>query len=298
MGALLAVYWAGRSLLRPRAALLATLALGTMPLFVLEARQLTSDAPLIATLALALGALGRFAWPPDGRRRARDLAIALVSLALGTYAGGALLGFVLPVLAIVAALIIGYGLRPNERARLSPTAPAAQRARAWAATSRADRPLGASTLHPARAGWPARVRRRWALAAVALLVFAMTHLVAGKYSWLLGGVPRGGAPTKTFEALIRQLGFGLFPWSAVAIFALARPLTRLDGEGGSTNTRLAFVSLYLLVFAGLGFALSGYLTVVRERRPLRRAARHRAGASARSSTRRWRATAPSRSRAC
>ena len=51
----MAVYWAGRSLLRPRAALLATLALGTMPLFVLEARQLTSDAPLIATLALALG---------------------------------------------------------------------------------------------------------------------------------------------------------------------------------------------------------------------------------------------------
>ena len=61
VGALLAVYWAGRSLLRPRAALLATLALGTMPLYVLEARQLTSDAPLIATLALALGALDRFA---------------------------------------------------------------------------------------------------------------------------------------------------------------------------------------------------------------------------------------------
>ena len=74
----MAVYWAGRGLLRARAALLATLALGTMPLFVLEARQLTSDAPLIATLALALGGLGRFAWPPDGRRRARDLAIALV----------------------------------------------------------------------------------------------------------------------------------------------------------------------------------------------------------------------------
>ncbi len=48
----------------------------------------------------------------------------------------------------------------------------------------------------------------------------------------------------------------------MAIFALARPLTRLDGEGAGTNTRLAFVSLFLLVFAGMGFALSGYLTVV------------------------------------
>jgi len=72
VGALMAVYWAGRSLLRPRAALLATVALGTMPLFVFQARQLTSDAPLIATLALALGGLGRFAWPPDGKRSSPD----------------------------------------------------------------------------------------------------------------------------------------------------------------------------------------------------------------------------------
>jgi 4-amino-4-deoxy-L-arabinose transferase-like glycosyltransferase len=109
----MAVYWAGRSLLRPRAALLATVALGTMPLFVFQARQLTSDAPLIATLALALGGLGRFAWPPDGTRRGRDLAIGVVGVALGIYAGGALLGFVMPVLAIVAALVIGHGLKPN-----------------------------------------------------------------------------------------------------------------------------------------------------------------------------------------
>ena len=258
----MAVYWAGRSLLRPRAALLATLALGTMPLFVFEARQLTSDAPLIATLALSLGALGRFAWPPDGQRRARDLAIAIVSLALGIYAGGALLGFVLPVLAIVAALIIGYGLKPN--ASIGDVADGTGRSatRASAATSPPTASLGASTLKPgARAFLPFALL---GVAALGLLVFAMTHLVAGKYSWLLGGVPRAGAPTKTFEALIRQLGFGLFPWSAVAIFALARPLTRLDGDadGASTNSRLAFVSLYLLIFAGLGFALSGYLQVV------------------------------------
>ena len=72
--ALLAVYWAGAGLFRQRAALLATLALGTMPLFFLQARQLTSDMPLVAGLALALGGLGRFAWPGDGRRRWRDLA--------------------------------------------------------------------------------------------------------------------------------------------------------------------------------------------------------------------------------
>ena len=262
IGALMAVYWAGRSLLRPRAALLATLALGTMPLFVFESRQLTSDAPLIATLALALGGLGRFAWPPGGRRRARDLVIAIIALALGIYAGGALLGFVLPVLSIFGALVIGYGLRPNASAGdvTDGTAPLSD-----AGVGRdipADRPLGASTLKPgASAFLPFTLL---AVAAAGLLVFAMTHLVAGKYSWLLGGVPRSGPATKTFETLIRQLGFGLFPWGAVAIFALARPLTRLDGDGDGdvTNNRLAFVSLYLLVFAGLGFGLSGYLQVV------------------------------------
>jgi len=260
LGALMAVYWAGRSLLRARAALLAVLALGTMPLFVLEARQLMSDAPLIATLAVALGALGRFAWPPDGKRRELDLMIGLVSLALGIYAGGALQGFVLPVLATIGALIIGAGLRPNDAGAAIEDGTAPLSAPGVGRDITLDRTLGASTFAPGRrAMLPLAVL---ALAAVALLVLAMTTLVAGKYSWLLGGVPRGGAPTKTFEALIRQLGFGLFPWSAVAIFALARPLTRLDGEGVSTNTRLAFVSLFLLLFAGLGFAVSGYLNVV------------------------------------
>jgi hypothetical protein len=260
IGALMAVYWAGRSLLRPRAAVLATLALGTMPLFVFEARQLMSDAPLIALLALSLGALGRFAWPADGRRRASDLAIALASLLLGTYAGGALLGFVLPALAIVAAVIIGYGLRPNANAAEIVDGTGPLSAAGIGRDVSAERVFGASTLKPgARAFLPLALL---GTAAVAVLVIALVHLVAGKYSWVLGGVPRAGAPTKTFEALIRQLGFGLFPWSAVAIFALARPLTRLDGDGGATNSRLAFVSLYLLIFTGVGFALSGYLTVV------------------------------------
>ena len=259
IGALMAVYWAGRSLLRKRAALLAMLALGTMPLFVLEARQLNSDAPLIATLALALGGLGRFAWPPEGKRRERDLLIALAGLGLGIWAGGFLLGLVLPVLSIVLALIIGHGLRPTDATAVADgTGPLADAG--IGPDVPVDRSLGASTLSP-------RVRAFWAIAMLAVvagvaLVIALTGLTAGKYSMFLGAAPRAAAPTRTFDFLVRQLGFGLFPWSAVAIFALARPLTRLDGEGPATNTRLAFVQLFLLVTAGLGFALSGYLAVV------------------------------------
>ncbi len=262
LGALMAVYWAGAGLLRRRAGLLGTLVLGTTPIFVLEARQLTSDAPLLAGLALALGGLGRYAWPPNGRRRLADLAIGLAGLALGALAGGALSGVVLPLLALVAALVVGYGLIPVEAAVTDDgTGPLAEAG--IGPDIAAAQPLGAST-------WRVGARGFWvfaacAVAALVLLALAMTRAVAGKYSALLGGVPRAGAPTHTFDALIRQLGFGLFPWSAVAVFALARPLIRLDGDtapGSRTNPRLAFVELYLLFFAGLGFAFSSYRDIV------------------------------------
>jgi hypothetical protein len=61
---------------------------------------------------------------------------------------------------------------------------------------------------------------------------------------------------------VRELGFGMFPWSAVAVFALARPLIRLDGDGPPTNARLAFGQLFLFLFAGLGFALSTYRLII------------------------------------
>ena len=97
---------------------------------------------------------------------------------------------------------------------------------------------------------------------------------------------------------MRQLGFGLFPWSAVAIFALARPLTRLDGEGAATNARLAFVQLYLLVFAGLGFALSSYLHIVSATSRFVALPADRAGAGRVPGRGAGGQRAPSRSRAC
>ena len=122
--ALLAVYWAGAGLFRRRAALLSTLALGTMPLFFLQARQLTSDMPLVAGLALALGGLGRFTWPADGRRRWLDLGIAIgAGMLLGTLSGGALLGLALPALAVLGTVAVVWSLTPGGAA--------ARRRRAW-----------------------------------------------------------------------------------------------------------------------------------------------------------------------
>jgi hypothetical protein len=258
VGALMAVYWAGTGLFRARAALLGTLVLGTMTMFVLEARQLTTDVPLMAALALAMAGLGRYAWPASGKRRPRDLAAGVAGLAVGYLGGGALAGVVLPLLSLVAAIVVGWGLVPVETgvddgtadlapAGIGPDVPAGQ-------------PFGASALRPGARGF--LVFLAFGLVALGLLGASMTGLIAGKYSALLGGVPRSGAPTHTFETLVRELGFGMFPWSAVAVFALARPLIRLDGDGAPTNARLAFGQLYLFLFAGLGFAFSTYRLII------------------------------------
>jgi hypothetical protein len=262
VGALMAVYWAGTSLFRKRAALLGTLALGTMTMFVLEARQLTTDVPLMAAQALALAGLGRWAWPASGRRRFADLAAGLAGLVVGSAGGGVLTGAVLPVVALLAAVVVGWGLVPAETGVDEATAALAP---AGAGPDiPAGKPFGASALRPGARGFA--VFAALALGAVALLVASMTGLVAGKYSALLGGIPRSGAPTHTFETLVRELGFGMFPWSAVAVFALARPLIRLDGDGApgtaTTNARLGFGQLYLFLFAGLGFALSTYRLLI------------------------------------
>jgi hypothetical protein len=260
--AILAVYWAGLGLFRRRAAMLSALVLGALPIFVLESRQLISDMPLVAALALSLGGLGRFAWPADGVRRMLDLGVAGAGLLVGMYAGGALLGVGLPCLALAGSLLVGYGLRPRaEDAPADGTSPAELCARGVGRDVPADVSFGKGLFFQGRRG-------RLALPLLALLGVAVfvwtltTATVANKFSFLLGGVPRAGTPTTTFEFLVRQLGFGLFPWSALAIFALGRPLVRLGGGGETDGDRLAFVELYLLVFAAFGFALSSYFVLM------------------------------------
>lgn len=260
--ALFGVYWAGLGLFRRRAALLSVLALGTMSMFVLEARQLASDMPLIAALAWAIGGLGRWAWPPDGKRRGRDLGIAVVALGISFLSAGAAIGLLAPILALVAAILVGFGLRPVQ-------------ASAWDEVQDGSRELcepGVGPDQPAdRTLGSATLRGRfqlvfWALIALAVGLAVATFArpyTAGKLSVMLGGIPRSGAASQMFEVLVRQLGFGLFPWSALAVFALARPLIRVDeADGGKTNGRLAFAQLLMLFATAFGFALSTYYVLM------------------------------------
>jgi hypothetical protein len=253
VGALLAVYWAGLGLFRRRAALLSTLALGSMPLFFLQARQLTADMPLVAGLALALGGLGRYAWPGDGRRRLVDLVVAAAGMLIGTLSGGAMVGVALPALAIAGTVAVGWNLPARE------PEPAGERGGEAALSAPgvgpdvpAGRTFGRGLLASPRG------LLLLGVGAVGLLVLVLTLTqanVAGQYSILLGGTPRDGTPVNKFEYLIRQIGFGIFPWSALVVFALGRALVRLGEEDGGRNPRLTFAQLYLLVFAAFGYAL-------------------------------------------
>jgi 4-amino-4-deoxy-L-arabinose transferase-like glycosyltransferase len=71
LAAVAALAWAGVGLHGRRAGLIAGAVLAASPLFVLQARQLTSDAPLLLGHALIIGALARL---ERGRRPARRTA--------------------------------------------------------------------------------------------------------------------------------------------------------------------------------------------------------------------------------
>lgn len=255
--AIMAVYWAGLGLFRRRAAVLAALALGSFPLFVLESRQLISDMPLIAGLALSLGGLGRYAWPGDGVRRLRDLAVAGVGLLMGYLSGGAMLGVALPSLAIAGALLVAFGLKPRATDGDGTALCAAGIGRDVSAESS----FGHGLLVKGARGRAALI----GVAALGVLLLVWTFAagnVAGKFSMLLGGIPKAATPSTTFEFFVKQLGFGLFPWSALAVFALGRPLIRLGGGREPDGDRLAFSQLYLLVFAAFGFGLSSLFVIM------------------------------------
>ena len=105
--ALLFTYYLGRAIMRPRGALIGAIALLTMPSFLFGARQLTSGVPTILALVLALGGLAHFVWPTvksGAASRSFALLVALAGLALGQRSAGLIVGVLVPIVAITAAL--------------------------------------------------------------------------------------------------------------------------------------------------------------------------------------------------
>jgi 4-amino-4-deoxy-L-arabinose transferase-like glycosyltransferase len=191
---ILVVYWAGRAILRPRAALLSAVAFATMPAVLFGGRQLTSAAPLTLGVALAVGGLVHALWPREGSGpigRALAVGAALGGLLLGHAAGGLIMGVVTPLVAVAAALL--------------------------ATRVAVGRALGLLGL----------------VVALGVAV-VLEGLKVGTYSKLLGGMPRIPQHQTVVTGVLRSLGFASTPWLALAPFALLRALSgglaQKDGE--------------------------------------------------------------------
>lgn len=232
---LLATYLLAVRLRGPRVGVLAALVLLSCPLFLFQARQLTSD--LGATLGATLIVLGLIdlIWPARARTgwlAGRELALVALDAVLVTFGaalayngGGALLGVAVPFGAVgLAALASGVGdlLRRDDAS--------APRWSVWLGGAAAlaiaigalaylchevftivdagegDRSLAGKTLQPTR-----------------------DHVEA------LGGVwkPKGD-PKVGFDGMFVHIAFGVFPWVALAPLALARLATGRRGDSRGT----------------------------------------------------------------
>jgi 4-amino-4-deoxy-L-arabinose transferase-like glycosyltransferase len=222
--AVMAAYVLGARLGSPRAGLVGALVLLSFPLLTLQSRQLTSEIAGVSGSTLLFVGLTGLALPRRWTRlfgaRGSDLVPAtllvidvlavVAGVILSSRAAGALLG--------VAPPLVGFGVG----------------ALAWLATDRtAEQRAGRATL---------------VVGALALLGAGVSLLwfMHGTFSWVEAGegdrhlfgwtleatrepLAALGAPWKDagdvqtpFSVLFEQLGFGLFPWIAVAPIALGR----------------------------------------------------------------------------
>lgn len=214
MGALgaLATYFLGARLRRPRAGLFAAVVLLASPLFVFQSRQLVSDVVTSTCAAVTMLGLVGLAWP-RGKHTLEwlliDSGLVLVGLGLGFLSAGLVIGVLVPLLATAIALTISFSARFSDEHRLNHMMGAAALAAAvlvgflvvfftvfdWVSAQPGQLAIGGKTLAASK----------------------------GYVAWL-GGTWRAGEPpaTATFNYLIEQVGFGMFPWSALAPIAVLR----------------------------------------------------------------------------
>ncbi len=209
--AALATYALGARLRRPRAGLFAALALVASPLFLFQSRQLTSDIGAITGQAVALCGLAGLGWPCANRRglvpTILDVGLVVLGLAMGLFGAGLVLGVVLPLAAASVAAAFGAGRTGDEPRRLRLLAIVT------GVISVALLYVAADLVFHFEAAQPGKIA-----------VFGQMAVASNKYLPLLGGAWRlQEAPVQySFNWIVNQVAFGMFPWSALAPIAVLR----------------------------------------------------------------------------
>jgi 4-amino-4-deoxy-L-arabinose transferase-like glycosyltransferase len=213
------------------AAAYASIALASMPLFFLHARTLLGDIVPLSSVALATAGLALAIFEPElrgWRGRAGWGLLALLGLGAGFASRGVLLGVACP------SLGVGLGWL------------------AWRSAGRPSRDGFATLLGAACLGVGA--------AALGLGLWALFLGSPNAYLELLGAALAEPSKQPTHDAVLHQLGFGLFPWSAVAPFAFALVLSP-DSESGSEGALGVCLAVALAVH-GLSAPYTGALPFV------------------------------------
>ncbi|MSP60353.1 MAG: hypothetical protein EXR72_08430 [Myxococcales bacterium] len=225
--ALLACFYVGEGLLRRRAALLGTLALCTAPAFFLGARQLTTNVLSVLAMILAVGGLATAAWPKPGAGkagRAIDLMVGLLGLLLGFFASGLMIGVAVPLTALAVALLAAGGAAGASAASLVAAATA------WGVVIWAWNRGLSSPGHPA------------------------------EYSAILAGTARLSSHQVDLVSVLKDIGFGIFPWAVLLPFAFARAVAveerpaPTDGPApGNDFARERFARVLLLAWLVMSY---------------------------------------------
>ena len=218
-------------------AALAALVLSTMPLYFVHARTILGDIVTMASVAIAIAGLGLATFDQrqvSGKATALKLRTAWLGLGLlgvgaGYAARGLLLGVAIPTL--------GVGL-------------------SWAAlagTGRAGR------------DWFGRVCGGAVLAAGMVAcgagLFALRRAAEApdEFSMLVGAAVAQQRDLRTFEFVARNLGHGLFPWSALLPVALGYTLLAPPGRVSPAQARELGLRVLLLVVSAVALAVHGVM---------------------------------------
>jgi 4-amino-4-deoxy-L-arabinose transferase-like glycosyltransferase len=245
----MATYLLGTRLRSRRAGFLSALVLVGSPLFLMQARQLTSNIGSVTGQALAVLGLVGLVWPADGKhdplRATGDAVLVVAGLVLGFFASGLILGVAVPLGGVALASIV-Y-LRGSGGARRGPHMIAAAVGGSITLILVGIALVMVYRLVPVQ-GDQLEVTDGYAVG------------VSQGYKLLLGGAFRDGDPNApvTFNLAINQLAFGMFPWIIFAPVALLRlAFGRRDGREGWAGLTILLWTLVAYVVATFWFRKSG-----------------------------------------
>jgi 4-amino-4-deoxy-L-arabinose transferase-like glycosyltransferase len=208
------------------AAALSVLVLATMPLYFVQARTMLGDAVTMASVALAISGLALAIF--DTRSRAVRLACLLVGL-VGLVAGGLTRGLLLGV--AVPALGVGLGF-------------VVSRLTGAVRHERVSAVIGGGALLVGTIA-----------TAVGLVALGRASDAPERFFPLLGFGYSPPSTAPTFDAVVQQLGHGLFPWSALLPAALARlslAARPRDDSGPAVGLRATLVMVVAVAVTAWG----------------------------------------------